>query len=357
MGTLYIRTDANHRLGVGHVMRCCAIAEGWRQKGGEVCFLVSDSESVTVVEERGYRAHCLRTARWDHLETELPELTDWIDVRNVRLLLVDSYYVTRQYMEVLYQKLTLVYLGKFQEGAFPVHMVIDYTISVMEDSSAYSRYDRIGTRKLLGCRYFPLRREFTEDTGDVTGKAYSVQKWSEEDRLLDVLILTGGSDPFHVAWKLSCHLAGRYRLHVVVGAFCADMDRMEELAGRYLDMVFIYQNVSRMSELMRQCDLAVSAGGITLYELCACGLPTVVYTFADNQQEAVEIFAKRKFLLSVGDIRDRGEEEWTAQMGECLDDLAAQDEEREAMRERMLQLVDGRGVERIVENLLTVTEM
>lgn len=334
------------------------------RRGGDVCFLVSDSESAVVVEERGYDTHCLATAQWDHLETELTELTGWIDVERAGLLLVDSYYVTRRYMEALYQKLTLIYLGKFQEEAFPAHIVIDYTISVMEDAGAYQRYDQIGAGKLLGCRYFPLRREFTENMDDA-GKFSAwegIQAQASDRRIpgerpqkmerkacLDVLILTGGSDPFHIAWKLSCRLAGRYRLHVVAGTFCADLESLKELAGRHPDTVMVYQNVRKMSDLMRRCDLAVSAGGITLYELCACGLPTVAYTFADNQRAAVEVFAKRKIMLSAGDIRDRGEEQWISRMKGCIEALAVQKEEREAMRERMLRLVDGGGTGRIVD--------
>lgn len=40
----------------------------------------------------------------------------------------------------------------------------------------------------------------------------------------------------------------------------------------------------KMSELMQQCDMAVSAAGSTLYELCACGMPTITYVLADNQK-------------------------------------------------------------------------
>lgn len=35
--------------------------------------------------------------------------------------------------------------------------------------------------------------------------------------------------------------------------------------------------------LMQKADIAISAGGFTLYELCACGTPTITYCMADNQ--------------------------------------------------------------------------
>lgn len=37
----------------------------------------------------------------------------------------------------------------------------------------------------------------------------------------------------------------------------------------------MYENISNINEVMRMCDIAVSAAGNTLYELCAVGTPTI----------------------------------------------------------------------------------
>ena len=34
-------------------------------------------------------------------------------------------------------------------------------------------------------------------------------------------------------------------------------------------------NIKNMAEIMLNNDLAISAGGNTLYELCVCGIPTI----------------------------------------------------------------------------------
>mgnify|MGYP002226996556 CR=1 FL=1 len=45
----------------------------------------------------------------------------------------------------------------------------------------------------------------------------------------------------------------------------------------------LYEHVAQMAELMQRCDLAVSAAGTTLFELCSAGTPAVSFTMADNQ--------------------------------------------------------------------------
>ena len=59
-----------------------------------------------------------------------------------------------------------------------------------------------------------------------------------------------------------------------------------------------------MSDYMRTCELAVSASGTTLLELCACGIPTICFSFADNQMEFAASMDNYGAVCYVGDARE-----------------------------------------------------
>ena len=45
-----------------------------------------------------------------------------------------------------------------------------------------------------------------------------------------------------------------------------------------------------IEQFMMEADVVISAGGSTLYELCAVGVPTISYSIADNQLNNVRKF-------------------------------------------------------------------
>lgn len=137
---------------------------------------------------------------------------------------------------------------------------------------------------------------------------------------------------------------------------------------------------------MRKSDFAISAGGTTLYELCACKVPAVCFSFADNQAGFTKEMGKQGIMCDAGDAREQGNVcgagdarkqgsvcddagDVRKQSGVCdTEDTREQDSfikkiYKQLMklwndeqlcgryREEMGQLVDGKGVERIVEKI------
>ena len=107
-------------------------------------------------------------------------------------------------------------------------------------------------------------------------------------------------------------------------------------------------NVSNIEEYMKDADLAISAGGITLYELCAVGTPTISYLMADNQSGNTSGFERKKIIPFCGDIRNGN---YLEHLMFCIDRWLADQEARKTVSGRMQELVDGQGVYRICDEI------
>ena len=107
-----------------------------------------------------------------------------------------------------------------------------------------------------------------------------------------------------------------------------------------------------MSDLILKCDVAISAGGSTLYELCACGIPTVMFVMADNQLHAYESITKELMLDGGNMLVD--ENMCTNGIVNCVMNLINDTTLRQSLSRKMQIAVDGNGAVRIVNKIFNI---
>jgi spore coat polysaccharide biosynthesis predicted glycosyltransferase SpsG len=101
---------------------------------------------------------------------------------------------------------------------------------------------------------------------------------------------------------------------------------------------------------MKDNDLVISAGGITMYELCALKIPSIIYTLADNQISESKFMGECGCVEYVGDVRD-GEKFWNS-LNSRIYLLIHDSTRRNSMVKKMKSIVDGQGCRRIVEKIV-----
>ena len=69
--TLLIRADANTRIGTGHLMRCLALAQAWKDSDGGVIF-ITDCESAGLLQRLSDEGFQIVT-----LDRSYPDPGDW----------------------------------------------------------------------------------------------------------------------------------------------------------------------------------------------------------------------------------------------------------------------------------------
>lgn len=342
MKTILFRADASAEIGTGHVMRCLAIARALSAHGAQCVFISACESTHTLVDASAFPCHIL-ASNDSNIEHELPAFAALLNKIRPDWVVVDQYSATDSYLSTLRAYAPVAYLDDFAEQAYPVDLVINYNI--FADASRYAKLYPEATRRLLGVDYAPLREEFLG--------APRVFR----ERCENILLSTGGADSLHIGIRLleaflQAPRVRDLRAHILVGAFHADADAILQLAERSPSIV-VHRQVTQMAELMCTCDLAVSAAGSTLYELCACGIPCVCYTFVDNQLMVAQGFSDAGLMQYGGDFR--GNPEATIQaILERIAILRGDVSLRHELSERMRQTVDANGARRIADVLLGI---
>ncbi len=337
---LVFRADRNSKIGSGHIMRCLSMADAAVERHIHPCFVTAGAGFRDIIQARGHRCAVMGTDYAD-MVSELPVFEKILNGEKPEAVIVDSYFVSEAYLNSLRRFAKVVYIDDLAASAWPVDTLVNYNIYAPDMG-----YEKLYERRekpvlLLGPQYAPLRREFQNLSVCPGG-----------GNVRNVLISTGGADTEHIALRFVQYLktghGEEYIFHLLLGALNPDREEIGQLAGSMPNIV-VHRNVQNMRELMTSCDIAVSAAGSTLYELCACGLPIITYILADNQIAGAKTFANRGLALLAGDART--EKDFCGALLDRLDDLAGNYKLRLSMAEKAYSVVDGKGAGRIIEEV------
>ncbi len=348
---LIVRADGNARIGVGHLMRCLTIVSALSASEREgVLFLCAEEGSAEMVVEHGFDAKVLHSDyrnllpeldAWERLFGEGMEAagaeTGWAKDTEGRTILVDSYSAAAEYLQALRSYGRVVLLDDTGNPPRPADVVINY--NVFADEKLYASWQgEFPTRFYTGSAYIPIREAFCR------------VDYTCRDRVENILITTGGGDVDNIAGQILDKIRQeKCCYHVVTGRYnphYEELQRLSEESGQ----LYIYHDVKDMAALMSKCDLAITAGGTTVYELCAIGVPFVCFSYAENQEPLTEYIGAGRIAGYGGAFHKKPEETLTAIRIE-VERLRKDYKLRLAYAKAEKELVDGKGAARISEIL------
>lgn len=375
-----IRADGNAKIGAGHLMRCLTVAESMGKmlcSRQNITFLCADEQSADMVASCGFQAKVLGTDYQD-MESELPiweellqgesllrsekaleggelplgeELLEGGELLQRRelpqkeepskkehVILVDSYYVTDEYLKRLAAYGRVYLMDDMQEHTYPVDAVINY--NVFADADSYRQlYKGTETERFVGRDYVPVRQQFLN-------RDYKVS-----ESVKNVLITTGGGDQDNIAGAvLKAIYSEDMEFHVVTGKYNPHLEILKE-QEETCENVHIYHDVSDMAGLMQKCDIAVTAGGTTIYELAALGVPFLCFSYAKNQEALTEYIGVNGIAGFLGAYH-RNAEAVLDNLQVLFEQYCAEYDLRRTCYDKERELIDGKGAVRLAEKLL-----
>lgn len=339
---LGIRVDANDKIAMGHLMRCLSIACQLKCMNQEVLFIVSEQYPVSQIEEAGFQCICLHNSYKDK-ETELPELLGIIEAYGIDKILIDSYEATPHYMSAIQLSCKVIYIDDINKFRYPADLIINYTFKT--DMSLYAKWNYEKEVFLLGEQYVPLRPAFTENPIRI------------KDKVENIFLTTGGTDEYDMLTGLLEALQENEVLrsiqkHVVAGKFYKNFAGLNQIADKN-SMITLYHNISDIWNVMRKCDVAISAGGTTLAELCACGIPSVCFAIAENQLPGIRAYAAEEMMLYAGNVMQERDSVIQNVVMET-EKLVGGYSERRYLAQKANFFIDGKGATRISEHIISL---
>lgn len=135
-------------------------------------------------------------------------------------------------------------------------------------------------------------------------------------------------------------------IDVALGDGAASLPGLQAMAAAGAP-VSLHVNTRDMARLMLEADLAVGAGGSSLWERCTMGLPSVSLILAPNQRENTEAAAAAGATAA---IEAEGLDEVAGAAAHLIADEAA----RRAVAQAASELCDGGGAARLARELITL---
>lgn len=345
--SLLFRVDATHEMGIGHVMRCLVIAEAWMKKDlGPVYFISSslNDKMKSLVEKANIKLCTIQCNDPGSTEDALATI-ELIRKLNSDWVVVDGYQFNHQYQECL--KNHNVKFLFFDDFGHCDHYVADIVLNrgFFANQVDYTNREPY-TKLLLGHTYSLIRNDFIDAASEKERDAKQVGK---------ILVTIGGSDPKNVTVRVLealDRLEQDLSIKVILGPLYRDQEELMKRSYAENHQVEMIHFTNRIVDYYKWADVAITAGGNSLYEMLYMGLPTITIKTASNQNAVKIISEEYQATFYVGDEQQLSTELLEEKTRFFLNNTTFREEIARAAE----KLIDGLGVQRVINEMIEVNK-
>lgn len=315
---LLVHANTGKNVGLGHLVRCMTLAKELLSRNLSVELrLKNDTDAVTFAQDGGLNPTISNPKRLKMDICSSP----------AELIIVDSYDFSSRDFELLADRKTLMVVDELGKRNIPADIVLNNNIYA--DKIEYPAADVV----LRGTEYCMLREPFR-----------SLPNPHYREKPESILVTVGGADledSFVNIVTVVASVATEVSINAVVGPYFEPPDNLP-------DQIEFHHDPPDIHELMLEADIAISGGGQTLYELAACGTPTIAVPLGTDQSLNIDGFEKAGFCHAVEKPDDSV---FKHELRTHFDNLYRDSETRRKMMETGRSIVDGRGVFRVADRI------
>jgi len=273
-GSVVFRFDAGLALGGGHAMRCLGLANALGERGATRAYAVRQSTLDTLPSLADGKVEILALDKDQDVDAMFVDgkaKAGWLVVDLPGWDLGNAIAARRVSSSV-------AVISDAPDRPLDCDVVLDTTAG--RNAREYDGLVPEKCRIFTGPAYALLRPSFAA----LRRRSISAKKERRESAR--ILISFGATDP-HGATVTALdaveQAAPDAQVDIILGSSAPCFNEVRtRMAASHID-VSLHSDTSEVASLMAAADFAIGAAGITSWERCSLGLPTIVITQADNQ--------------------------------------------------------------------------
>lgn len=322
-----IITEGGRDIGLGHITRCISLYQGLKERNLlPYCIVNGDRSIEGLLDHKG----C--------------EVFDWLKERKklfsflqgMDIAIIDSYLADVEFYKEISRVVKIpVYIDDNKRLDYPRGLIINGAVNA--EDLGYPKNKGMGY--LLGTRYVLLREDF-----------WDVPEKKIKDNIESVLVTFSVNDPRNMTPKVLKTLIDHYpdlAKRVMIGKGFKNRNEIKKFKDKKTE--FIYNpDAEVMKRAALESDIAISAGGQTLFEFARCGIPAVVIAIVDNQLNNIKGLEKAGFIENAGWWEDKSLDKKITASIDRLKDMETRSKKSAIGR----QIVDGQGSLRVCDTII-----
>jgi len=290
---ILIRVNSNKSLGNGHFYRCLAIALRARELGIDSIFTGSSisKEATLRLSEFEFKLE-LHSENRKESGSPAHQIIPLINKYNIKVIIIDD------------KDIRLEDEHKIMQRGVKIIAIVDRAIRFHETdillspnffntSEPFLNMVPRNCEILTGPTFIPLRPEFRE----------SKPSHPKVNKVTNIGSFFGGSDPGNQsALILETATDPRFsdlNFHILTGSLNPGIEALYERA-RNLKNVFLLKFDSNMANYWNKVDIAFGSFGISAWERCATGVPSVATIQSEDQIMDAEVLSNLGAVMSLG---------------------------------------------------------
>lgn len=330
-----IRADGGTSIGLGHVVRCLALADMLKDNF-DIVFAIQNPNPSVLKLINEITPNVIILNAFTHSVTDSNEFSKHLDSNDIVVL--DGYNFKTDYQKTIKARgCKLVVVDDLHAWHHVADVIINHADGVSIKDYSVEEY----TKLCLGLNFALLRKEFLK-ANNFNREIQTVKK---------VFISMGAADINNITQKFTealLEIDGIEEIHLMLSSINPNLESLKLITESQKKCKIIsHFNISagELVELLKQCDICICPASSISLESCAVGIGLVSGYTAENQNSILNGLLKNDVCISLGDLNKIKLNEIKAKLQELIENK----ELPKLHIKNQSLMIDGKSGERLLE--------